>query len=259
MVYGVNSSTRSVAGGAVAEDDIPRTLALLWGRTSPGRRGPKPGLTVEAIGRAAIAVADAQGLEAVSMKRVAEAVGVSTMALYRYVQTKDDVFLLMLELVTGPAPDLGRRRTWRAKLETWCRAYRAVLVAHPWVVQVPVTAPPNTPQQLAWMEAAIAAMDGMRLSPQEQTQVLLQLNVYVRGDAALNESIQPAGHAQDGGVSGTWARQVLALTTAEDFPAVHALLASGEFDEDDDPMEQFEFGLQRTLDGIALLVEQRSR
>jgi AcrR family transcriptional regulator len=239
------------------DDEVPRTLALLWGRATPARRGPKPGLTLETIAHAAIAIADAHGLGDVSMKRVAEAVGVSTMALYRYVETKDDVFLLMLEFVTGSAPDLGRRRSWRTKLEAWCRAYRAVLVAHPWMVQVPVTAPPTTPRQLAWMESAIVAMDGMRLSPQERTQVLLQLNVYVRGDAALNADLAPRIDQQEGGVSGTWARRVLELTDPADFPGVHGMLASGEFDEDDDPMEQFEFGLQRTLDGIGLLVEER--
>ncbi len=243
----------------LGNDDIPRTVALLWGRgAAASRRGPKPGLTLEGIGRAAIAIADERGLADVSMKRVAEAVGVSTMALYRYVETKDEVLLLMLEFVTGSAPDLTRRRTWRTKLETWCRAYRAVLVAHPWMTQVPVTAPPITPRQLAWMEVAVAAMDGMRLSAEELTQVLLQLNVYVRGDAALASSIGPASREQQGDLSGIWARQVLELTEAADFPAVHRLLATGEFDEDDDPLEQFEFGLQRMLDGIALLVDRRA-
>jgi AcrR family transcriptional regulator len=243
----------------VSDVDVSRTVSALWGHGAATRRGPKPGLTLESIASAAIAIADERGLADVSMKRVAEAVGVSTMALYRYVETKDEVFLLMLEFVSGPAPDLVRRRGWRAKLEAWCRAYRAVLVAHPWMTQVPVTAPPITPQQLAWMEVAVAAMDGMRLSSEEQTQVLLQLNVYVRGDAALAGSIGPASEERPGGVSGTWARQVLALTDPADFPAVHRLLAAGEFDEDDDPVEQFEFGLQRMLDGIAVLVDQRAR
>ena len=214
---------------------VPRVLALLWGLEEPGRRGPKPGLTLAMIGGAAVDLAQAHGLAAVSMKRVAEAVGVSTMALYRYVESKDELLTLMLEFATGPAPRINRRRSWRTGLEAWCRAYRGALLRHPWVLEIPLTAPPNTPYGLAWMEAALAAMDTMGLTPQERTQVLLQLNVYVRGDVALNAGLGSAGQEQPGGVSGAWVHQVLALTEADDFPAVHAMLRSGEFDEDDDP------------------------
>lgn len=236
------------------EPEVPRVLALLWGQADTNRRGPKPGLTVQAIGEAAVALADAHGIGAVSMKRVAEAVGVSTMALYRYVESKDDLFTVMLEVGSGPPPDLRRKRSWRTGLEAWCHAYRDLLLRHPWVLAVPLTGPPATPQQLGWMESALQVMPGMGLSAQEQTQVLLQLNVYVRGDVALNVDI---GASPEDSVSGAWARRVLRLTDADDFPAVHAMLAAGAFEEDDDALAQFEFGLQRTLDGIALLVEQR--
>jgi AcrR family transcriptional regulator len=236
------------------DEEVPRVLSLLWGRDEPTRRGPRPTLTLEVIGRAAIAIADRHGLSGVSMKRVAEALGVSTMALYRYVDTKDDLFTVMLEFASGAPPDLRRKRSWRSGLEAWCRAYRELLHRHPWMLEVPITGPPSTPHQLGWMETALVAMEGMRLTAQERTQVLLQLNVYVRGDVALGVEI---GAVDDESVSGTWARQVLSLTAPEQFPAVHAMLASGEFDEDDDPLEQFEFGLQRSLDGIALLVDRR--
>jgi AcrR family transcriptional regulator len=233
--------------------EVPRVLSLLWGQAEGGRRGPKPALTLERIGRAAIELADAHGLAAVSMKRVAEAVGVSTMALYRYVDTKDDLLTVMLEFASVPAPDLRRRRTWRSALEAWCRAYRDVLLAHPWMLDIPVTEPPATPEQLRWMEAMVLALDGTGLTAQEQTGVLLQLNVYVRGDVALSNQV---GEQDD--VSPGWVAKVLALADPADYPGVFGLLGSGEFDEDDDPAEQFEFGLQRTLDGIALLVERRS-
>lgn len=236
---------------------IPRTLGLLWGREEPGRRGPRPGLTLEIIARAAIGIADAHGLRGVSMKRVAEVVGVSTMALYRYVDTKDDLFLLMAEFASGPAPKMAQG-SWRAGLESWCRAFRELLVRHPWLLEVPLSGPPVTPLQLAWMEAALAATESIGLSPKERTQVLLQLNVYVRGDVALGLEIGAAAERVEADVTAAWALQVLALADADDYPAVHAMLATGEFDEDDDALEQFEFGLARALDGIAVLVEQRA-
>lgn len=237
---------------------IPRTLGLLWGREERGRRGPRPGLTLETIARAAIGIADAHGLRGVSMKRVAEAVGVSTMALYRYVDTKDDLFLLMAEFASGPAPKMPQW-SWRAGLEGWCRAYRRLLVRHPWLLEVPLSGPPVTPLQLAWMEAALAAMESIGLSPKERTQVLLQLNVYVRGDVALGLEIGAAAERVEADVTVAWALQVLALADPDDYPAVHAMLATGEFDEDDDALEQFEFGLARALDGIAVLVEHRAK
>jgi AcrR family transcriptional regulator len=234
---------------------VPRVLAQLWGRDEPTRRGPKPGLTLETIGRGAVAIADEHGLAAVSMKRVAEAVGVSTMALYRYVDTKEDVFTLMLEFAVGSAPVVGRTpspTSWREGLGVWCHAYRAVLMVHPWMVQVPLSAPPETPDQVAWMESALLAMADLRLTPQEKLQVLLQVNSYVRGDAALSSQV-----AETEEMSVTWAQRILTLTAADDFPELHTILASGEFDEDDDALEQFELGLQRMLDGIEILVEQR--
>ena len=232
--------------------ETPRVLTLLWGHPEPARRGPRPTLTVEQIGRAAIALADAEGLDAVSMKRVAEACGVSTMALYRYVDTKADLFTVMQEVGTGPPPEIPDG--WRAGLEAWCRGYRALLVRHPWMLQVPLSGPPETPDLLAWMEASLRAMDGMGLTPQETSQVLLQVNVYVRGDVALNGSLPTD---PEDSVSGSWARRVRELGSPGTYPFVHAMIDTGEFDEDDDPVEQFEFGLARMLDGIGMLVTER--
>jgi AcrR family transcriptional regulator len=237
----------------VADPDVPRTLGLLWGRGEPGRRGPKRSLDIEQIGRAAVRVADAEGLAAISMKRVADELGVTAMALYRYVESKDDLFEVMLDLADEePLAELPAG--WRAAMEKWCRDYRSLLFAHPWMLQVALSGPPATPRQLDWMEAAMVALEGTGLTVAKQMQVLLQLNVYVRGDAALNASLVPADPDQ---VSDPWARLVLELAPEERYPAIHRAIATGEFDEDDDPLEQFEFGLARMLDGIEQLVEDR--
>ncbi len=233
--------------------EVPRTIGLLWGRDEPGRRGPKRSLDVVRIGEAAIRIADKEGLGAVSMKRVAAELGVSTMALYRYVEGKDDLFVVMLEVGSG-----GLREKfssdWRAAMEEWCRDYRALLFAHPWVLQVPLAGPPATPRQLDWMEAAVLGLEDSGLTVPERMQVLLQLNAYVRGDAALNLSLVDAGMSPDG-----WPRLIRELADPERYAAVLRVIETGEFDEDDDPMEQFEFGLARILDGIELLVESRRK
>jgi len=82
--------------------------------------------------------------------------------------------------------------------------------------------------------------------------VLLQLNAYVRGDAALNLSLIDTGEAPD-----AWPRLIRELADPERYAAVLRMIESGEFDEEDDPRDQFEFGLARILDGIELLVDSR--
>ena len=237
------------------EIDIPRTLGFLWGRETPGRRGPRRSLDVEQIGRAAVRVADAEGLAAISMKRVAEELGVTAMALYRYVEGKDDLFLVMMEMASD-MPETASRSDWRGAMEKWCRDYRSLLMGHPWMLQVPLSGPPATPRQLAWMEAAVVALEATGLTVAEQMQVLLQLNVYVRGDVALYASLgTEPGEGE--GVSDPWARLVTRLAPQERYPAIHRIIGTGEFDDDDDPTEQFEFGLERMLDGIERLVEER--
>src|SRR5262245_60943816 len=114
----------SVGAGA----GLPPGVQLLWGLREPGRRGPKPSLTLDEIVAAAIEVADAEGLAAVSMARVAKQVGSSTMALYRYVANKDELLLLMSDIgIDDPPvlPDAARGpEGWRKGLELWADAVR---------------------------------------------------------------------------------------------------------------------------------------
>src|SRR5712691_3973914 len=102
--------------------DPVRSLELLWGTRERPSRGPKPGLTLEKIVRAAIEVADAEGLAALSMRRVADQLGFTTMALYRHVPGKADLLDVMLDTVAGertPLDDVAGG--WRAKLESAAR------------------------------------------------------------------------------------------------------------------------------------------
>jgi AcrR family transcriptional regulator len=113
--------------------DPARTLALLWGRDPARSRGRKPGLTVRGIARAAIEVADAHGLDALSMRRVAERLGVGTMSLYTYVPGKAELIDVMLDAVHGeisavPAPG----GDWREKLEHVAQANWDLAQRHPW-------------------------------------------------------------------------------------------------------------------------------
>src|SRR5262245_20143487 len=118
--------------------ELPRVLRLLWGHEEPARPGPKPGLSIQAIAAAAVRIADRDGLGAVSMARVAAELGFTTMSLYRYVASKDDLYVAMLDEAYG-LPDLGDSDglDWRQRLTAWAEAIRDGVTRRPWILQVP--------------------------------------------------------------------------------------------------------------------------
>lgn len=233
-------------------------LELLWGLRERPRRGPKPGLSLERIVAAAIDIADVEGIGAVSMGRVAGDLGFSTMSLYRYVATKDDLLVLMASAAVDDPPDLvpATGDDWRAGLALWTRANLEYLVRRPWIMQVAITGPPIAPKQLAWMESALAVLARTPLLPAEQIGVLQLLLVYALGEARLAVDLMAA--AQAGTAPVEYGRMLDRLTDAERHPALRALVADGVFDAGTDyGDEDVAFGLDRVLDGVGLLIEAR--
>src|SRR3984957_14608059 len=122
---------------------LPPGLDLLWHRRALGRRGPKPGLSVDGIVDAAVRIADAEGLEAVSMARVAKELGFTTMSLYRYVASKEGLLQFMWNASAQCAETLVvEGNEWLKKLRMWAMVQREMLDRHPWITQMPMAAPP---------------------------------------------------------------------------------------------------------------------
>ena len=129
------------------EPELPRAVALAWGVATHPQRGPKRELSIERIVDAAIEIADAEGLTAVSMSRVAASLGFTTMSLYRYVTSKDDLILLMQERasdVVVPDSTAEQDWSWREGVTAWVLAIRARYREHPWLVDIPVSGAPIT-------------------------------------------------------------------------------------------------------------------
>ncbi|MFD6417600.1 TetR/AcrR family transcriptional regulator [Streptomyces sp. NPDC060194] len=243
-----------------AGSGLPPSLEAAWGlRERPGK-GPRPGLTVDRIVAAAVGLAAAEGLAAVSMGRVAKEVGVSTMALYRYVSAKDELYVLMQEAVLGPPPAAVPGRGWRAALTAWAHAQREMLQRHVWALRMPITGPPATPNSVAWMEAGLTALDGSGLDDGERISVVMLVGGHVRSDVLLMADLG-AGHAASGLTPeeslGRYARLLRRFTDPARFPAVTRALASGVFDGADDPDHEFRFGLERILDGVEAMAAER--
>lgn len=242
------------------EKGLPASVAAAWGLRERPAKGPKPGLSLERIVDAGVAVAVSEGIGAVSMGRVAAELGAGTMALYRYVATKDELLALMADAPFRTAPEpLGPREGWRAALGRWARAHFAVLREHPWVVRVPVGGPPLTPNHVVWFERGVGALAGTRLDEGEKIAVLMLVNGYVRNEATLTADLDAAAAAGgDAGPMSSYGKLLSTLVDAERFPALTAVIAAGVFERPDDREGAFEFGLDRVLDGVAALVRRRA-
>ena len=141
------------------------TVELLWGLREPPSRGPKPTLSIGRIAQAAIDIADADGLAAVSMQRVADALDVTKMALYRYLAGKAELLACMIEQAVGDPPDLAHLSGgWRPRLQAWARQMWASWDCHPWLPGATTGDRVMGPRELGWTECAVGALAGTGLS-----------------------------------------------------------------------------------------------
>src|ERR1700704_415997 len=144
-----------------ASRPLPPGLDLLWGRRERGKRGPRPGLSADAIVEAAVRIADAEGLEAISMARVAKKLGFTTMSLYRYVASKDELLQMMWNASAQGAEELVLEGDgWRPRLLAWAVIQRQALDRHPWITQMPMAAPPLAPNSLTFVERGLETLEG---------------------------------------------------------------------------------------------------
>lgn len=240
-----------------AVTSLPRHIALLWGRDDPTpRRGPKPALTVHDIAEAAVAVADARGWDAVSMKAIAESLGMTPMSLYRYVDSKDDVLDVMVDAALGtPDPAVLDPPDWRARLTAWAHVMAERLVRRPWLATIPLPRPPIGPNALGWTDLGVRCFEDTSLAGQQMMSALLLVDGFVRHHVrqASQMGLLPDGRADDGP---SYESLLGALTAADTHPGIAAALASMPTDADDDfYTEQLDFGLTVILDGLAALVD----
>ncbi|MEW2499508.1 MULTISPECIES: TetR/AcrR family transcriptional regulator [unclassified Amycolatopsis] len=252
-------STEYTGGG-----DPRRTIELLWGVPGPPRRGPKPKLTVADVVATATRLADADGLEAVTMRRVADELGVAPMSLYTYVPGHAELIDLMLDdahgELTAELPSTGWRDALTAVAEDLWRLYHR----HPWLLQITTGRPPLGPNTFAKYERELSALDGLDLDELELDAVVSLVIGLVQGTA--RGSIDAVRLARRTGLTDAewWERSAPVLTEipaadAANFPRASRVgTAAGQaHNAASNPEHHFRFGLARILDGVTLLVERR--
>lgn len=253
---------------------LPPVIDLLWGRATKARRGPRPELSVERIVEAAIELADAEGLGAVSMARVADRLGFTAMSLYRHVPTKDDLLLLMGDAGLPMPPATFARpgdADWRPATERWCLLQLDALVTRPWLAEAGVVglALPG-PRRLAWIDRGLACLEPTGLDAATRFAHLGALSVHILGEARLTREFTDhapdlaralgAGDDEAAAANNPFGRFEAVLTELGDpdhFPALARAVAAGALaDEDwsspdDAQHEDAMMGVRLILDGIA--------
>ena len=229
---------------------LARVAAVLWGTAAPGsRRGPKPKFTVEQIADAGIAIADRDGLDAVTMQCVADGLGAAKMALYRYVPGRTELEAVMLDRALG-GPDASGGDGWPAALLRWATQLHERASARPWAVELVQRPHLPGPNELAWFEAGLFAMRELPMAGGEKLDTLAMLVGHVMSIVRQ----QAAGPAPEDELAAALG-PVLA-DRAGQFPLTTAAFTQQNRPERNDALR---FGLVRMIAGIEALAAARSR
>ncbi|MEV4223360.1 TetR/AcrR family transcriptional regulator [Nonomuraea sp. NPDC049725] len=228
----------------------------IWMRPERPARGPKPAYSRAQITEAAVRIADAEGLEAATMRRIAAEIGAGAMSLYRYVPSRDNLIELMADRLMGEIDVTGLPSgDWRADLTRYADELRAMWLRHPWIAAVQRSLPSFGPNQLLLIERLMGVLDPF-VPIDENLSLVGLLNSYVEG--AVREEISSAREFRLSGLTESeW--------MARSYPYIDQLVKSGQYPiftkivtEARQPHlsrdDQFRYGLRRVLDCIATAV-----
>lgn len=239
-------------------------LARLWTSQQKPRPGPRPRFTPREVAQAAISLADQFGLKALTMRGVADHLGVSVMSLYGYVPVKDDLLDLMIDEALGACSAPDRTESLRLRLEGIAIANWELYMRHAWLLEVDDHRPVLGPNVLAKYDRELATLDGLGLSDLEMQAALSALLSLVRGAAKARQDATSAA-ARTGETDQEWwalrAPLLEQITGPDAFPvAARVGSAVGEAAQaPDDPNTAFRFGLDRYLDGLVAYINGNER
>ena len=219
----------------------------LWLHTGRPARGRKPAFSRQAITAAAVTLADAEGLEAVTMRRVASEVGAGVMSLYSYAPDKETLLELMVDQVSGELPTAGPLTgDWRTDLKAIGHLQRALMLRHPWLPAALTTRRAPGPHTLAFLEHALAALRPTRLDGAAKLEVFSQLTGFVAGHLA--HEVAQAAVADRPDRAAAEARYLAAVAADGHHPELAEALAAPR--RPLDPEATFTRFLDRLIDGL---------
>ncbi|MGC4889714.1 TetR/AcrR family transcriptional regulator [Micromonospora sp. DT227] len=244
--------------------DPARSLAILWRTREPTSRGTGPGLSVDRIVRAAVEIADAEGIDALTMRRVSEALGAGTMSVYTYVPGKSELLDVMVDTVYGDMPrPADVPGGWRGRLDRIARDNLALYRAHPWLLRAETSRPVLGPHTLAKYDYELRAVADIGLDDVEMDAVLTLVLGHVKSIARADHDdarLERETGMTDGQwwqIHGPWLEKFM---TSGSYPIAARVgsAAGAAHGAAYGPEYAFEFGLRRVLDGIAVVVAERT-
>lgn len=224
---------------------------VIWARPERTGRGPKPAYTRADIAAAAVRIADADGLDAVSMRRVAAELGCGTMSLYNYVPRKEDLHELMVDAVAGEHELWEPTGDWRADMLRVAHQTRALMHRHPWLPRLMSPVYGFSPNSLRYLEHCLACLDTLPASYGTKLELIAMLNgivtTYVTNELATAERTRSLPWSQEQEDAARIAYLGARIATGA-YPRMAAAFA-----EDTGPIDLeavFERALTRMLDGF---------
>ena len=246
------------------DQDVDRTLGLLWRRTlgtPQGSRGPKQRVSVDEVVRAAIEVADEEGLPAFSMRKVADRLGLKLMSIYTYVPGRAELIGLMIDEVAGEQPLPPHEGSLRQRLAGVARQLWKEFHRHPWLLQVEDSRPwigPNLSDRYEWQ---LAAIEGAGFTDLEMDQVVTLVANFAAGSARA--SVDARRTVRQSGMSdAAWweinAPVLERVMPRDAYPISGRVgqVAGQEYNAVGDPERSFRFGLDCILDGLEHLLDR---
>jgi AcrR family transcriptional regulator len=231
-------------------EDLKPKLDLIWAR--PEKPAREPTLNREQIVRTAIRVADAEGLQAITMRRIAAELGVAPMSLYYHVPTKNDLLDLMMDAAFGEMefPD-HPSGDWRADMRFAAYQARDLGRRHLWLMSLYGERPPLGPNYLHHVEFFLAALDGRGLSMAMMADIANLVGIYVFGfvlSEARVEGMKRQSGMTDEELNAAIAPHLQRLMATGRYPTIARIIKGVSTTE---PDQSFELGLECLLDGIA--------
>jgi AcrR family transcriptional regulator len=231
---------------------------VIWDRPERATHGPAPSLTREEIAAAAVSLADARGIEAVSMRSLAVELGVGATSLYRYVDRKDELIELMVDAVMGSDLHFEVSGEWRHDLRSIAHGLRAMTLRHPWMA-VPSAGlrnfGPNTAERY---EQVLGTIDGLGLEIDDMLVMVETLDAFVRGRAleelSEQEAVRRSGLDQEQWME-TQIPYIESLIESGRYPLLTRVVIDARSPHDPERLKNgFDVGLERVLDGLATML-----
>lgn len=244
---------------------LPRAVAIAWGMQEAPQRGPSRGLSHERIVSTAIDIADADGLSAVTMHAVAKALNFTTMSLYRYVSSKDELLRLMQDAALSGPEKLKLPDTWQEALRIWAGMVREAYRAHPWVLELPRgQISVLMPNSVRAADLGLAALQSLNLTEDEKIRVILVVSQHVSSSVELEQNLAQEGQVA---ISEEGIEMLSEVITPQRFPRLNPVFKAGHYlagperSEDADPETvdaEYGFGLDLIISGLDVLQAQRN-